>query len=976
MARRNDPVQRLYQDFADHERFCRECLTIRDKSGNPVPFLLQPAQVKLHKLIAELREHRRPVRIIALKARQVMVSTAVAGEFFHTIGFATGQKALIVAHEDRASRNIFGYYKQLHQSYQPFGGVIRRLDEESLREQQGEIDYAGGGWIHVSTANNLKTGRSFSLRFLHLSEYAFWRDARTLMTGLMQCVPDDPDTAAIIESTANGVGGDFYQKWQEANDPSSGSEWVPFFFAWWEHPEYSRPVSDPAAFQSSLTKEERELQQKFSLTLAQLHWRRWAIRNKCQSSPDVFKQEFPACVTGETLVSTERGLVRIRDVGDCQWTESGRIKKAGPQPMSQIFRLTTKRGRVLRGTYDHPVATPEGEFIFLSELQPGQRIQLRPPRFAEQPYRLAWGLIPGAACTVEVDEAWGRFLGFFMGDGSWHADTLSIACDAQDEDVVGIAEAAIAKTVGRPNARQIERVKGRKGCAEWRLTCKAARKVLDQLGALYVNANGEGTWKRRVCVPEAIFQSPKPVVRAFLQALFESDGSASAHKVRFGSSKLEFVRDVQLLLLGFGINSRIAANPKTNGKGYRFDFWVLELGVEASRLFFAEIGFLGERKRNLNFKHSPGTLTAKGQRYGRPPLPNDMTDEVESVVKDGWEITYDLTVEPDHVFSANGILTHNTPEEAFLFSGRPRFSHASLAKMPAARRSHEESREAGIVGELVEELDGPKPRIIFEPDADRRGALTLYKRPQPGRLYSFGIDVAEGIDVNADQLGNADPDYSVCEVVDLDTGEQVAKLRGRIEPAAFAEYVDCLARWYGSLRDAQHLDPRTSCFLVPEANGPGIAFLEQIIRGGYPPFMIYHRQRSPEAEFSSGDSTELQLLGWRTTTVTRVQLISFHDQCIRERSYLINDPNTLLEHRHFVTKANGKAEAVEGGHDDEVVASALAMKGVQTFPKDERIKLLNRGKPPILDNRHASIRRYGRRRLPGVTEQRGDLVRW
>lgn len=606
-----NPLQKLYDGFSDHPRFCRECCTIRDKNGATLRFVLQPAQIKLHNLVREIRAQARPVRIIALKARQVMVSTAVAGEYFHTVGFVPGQHALIVAHEEKAAKNIFGYYQQLHRSYQPFGGVIQRLDEEFCREASGEIEYAGGGWIHVSTANNVKTGRSFSIRLLHLSEYAFYRDARTLCTGLLQSVPDDPDTMVVIESTANGVGGDFYQKWQEANDPSSGSEWRPFFFAWWEHPEYSRPIADKAAFQASLTKEEQELKTRFNLRLEQLHWRRWAIRNKCQNSPDVFKQEYPSF-----------------------------------------------------------------------------------------------------------------------------------------------------------------------------------------------------------------------------------------------------------------------------------------------------------------------------------------------------------------------------PEEAFLFSGRPRFSHVSLSKMPAARRSHEEAREAGIVGELVEEVDGPKPRIIFEPDPERRGALTLYKRPQPGRLYSFGIDVAEGIDANEDQLGNADPDYSVACVLDLDTGEQVAKLRGRIEPAPFAEYIDVLARWYGHLRDAQHLDPRTSSFLVPEANGPGIALLEALLRLGYPPFMIYHRQRSPEAQFSSGDSTELQLLGWRTTAVTRVQLISFLDQCIRERSILVNDPNTLLELQHFVTKANGKAEAVDGGHDDEVIAAALAMKGIQAWPKDERLKLIERGKTPLVANAHATIRRYGKRRLPGVNEQRGELVRW
>jgi hypothetical protein len=312
-----------------------------------------------------------------------------------------------------------------------------------------------------------------------------------------------------------------------------------------------------------------------------------------------------------------------------------------------------------------------------------------------------------------------------------------------------------------------------------------------------------------------------------------------------------------------------------------------------------------------------------------------------------------------------------TDSEAFLFSGRPRFDLKSLAQMPAARRVSTDP--AGMVGEIVEEVHGPKPRLIFTPNEERRGALTVYKRPRAGGLYSVGIDVAEGIDINEEERGNADPDYSVAEFVDIDTGEQAAKIRGRIEPAAFAEYVEAVARWYGELRDAKWMDPRTSCYLVPEANGPGIALIEALLRLGYPPWMIFHRARSPEQTFVSGDSTELQTLGWRTTAVTRAQLISFHDQCIRERSYLIYDPHTLAEHQSFIVDGRGKAQHAENCHDDEVIASALAMKGVETFPRDERLKIIraNSQKPAILHNSHSGIKRYGRRR----GEERGTLVR-
>ena len=51
------------------------------------------------------------------------------------------------------------------------------------------------------------------------------------MTGLMQSVPDDPETCVIVESTANGVGNAFHKLWQLATDPEIESEWIGLFFA-------------------------------------------------------------------------------------------------------------------------------------------------------------------------------------------------------------------------------------------------------------------------------------------------------------------------------------------------------------------------------------------------------------------------------------------------------------------------------------------------------------------------------------------------------------------------------------------------------------------------------------------------------------------------------------------------------------------------------------------------------------------------
>lgn len=579
------PDEKLLRDFRDHRQFCEQSLAIADKRGVTVPFKLFPAPTRLHAAIEKAQAAGKPIRIISLKARQVFISAGVAAEFIHQIPFVAGQKGMVVAHDKASAKNIFGYYTQLVDNYKPFGGLVTMPPLDKDARESGVIRWSNGSSLRVDTANNLTGGRSYSLRFLHLSEYAFWRNAAALMTGLLQSVPDDPDTAVVIESTANGVGGDFHQRWLAAMDPTSGSDWIPFFFAWFEHPEYTRPLGDRAEFQASLSKEERELQGKHNLTLEQLNWRRWAIRNKCRGSIDTFRQEYPS-----------------------------------------------------------------------------------------------------------------------------------------------------------------------------------------------------------------------------------------------------------------------------------------------------------------------------------------------------------------------------NPEEAFLFSGRPRFSHTHLASMPVDRN--------GLAGELVETTSGPKQTLSFITDAENKGPLIVYKRPAGMKRYAAGVDVCEGIDVGAGGPGDQDPDYSVMHIFDCDTGDQVAKLRGRMEPGPFAEYCAAVLRWYNW------------AYCVPEANGPGLAFIEALLREEYPPALIYHRQPQPDEQFRPDAAASLTYLGWKQNVVTRPQLINKLDQAIRDYAIQIRDPNTIAECQTFVIKASGKAEHQDQCHDDEVFAAALGVVGIECAPAARVLAGIDKQLPKS-PRRSGTVKVYGRR---GRQPDRGTLL--
>lgn len=71
------------------------------------------------------------------------------------------------------------------------------------------------------------------------SEVAFWEAKADVVSAAIQTVPLAKNTFVFLESTANGVGGFFYDTWQSAKRGESNLK--PLFFAWHEHEEYEIP---------------------------------------------------------------------------------------------------------------------------------------------------------------------------------------------------------------------------------------------------------------------------------------------------------------------------------------------------------------------------------------------------------------------------------------------------------------------------------------------------------------------------------------------------------------------------------------------------------------------------------------------------------------------------------------------------------------------------------------------------------------
>ena len=299
--------------LTDPERYLQRFGRIRRKDGAVVPFHFNPPQRRLYQTVQRLRREGRPVRIIILKARQMGFSTLVQGLLFHQAATRRGQRALILAHTEEATRGLFSisrlFYDELPPLLRPMarsltGGEMvfqnpRPGGEPGLRSR-----------IRSATAGGRGVGRSESLTLVHASEMAFWEgDQKAVLGGLMQAVPPEKDTMVFIESTAGGY--DYFkQLWDRAQ--AGESDFVPLFFPWSELPDYRRPARGLRP-----TKEEERLMRDFGLDKQQLAWRRWCIRNNCGGDAELFRQEYPLCpeeafvAAGECLFDRAALLARL-----------------------------------------------------------------------------------------------------------------------------------------------------------------------------------------------------------------------------------------------------------------------------------------------------------------------------------------------------------------------------------------------------------------------------------------------------------------------------------------------------------------------------------------------------------------------------------------------------------------------------------------------------------------------------------------
>ena len=305
-----------------------------------------------------------PCRILALKPRQKGSSTVSAALVYHHCR-RFRSRAVQIADRYKNSDNLFAMTCRYAENDDfPWPHQWQATATSAEIRQKDRL------WSRIDrdTAENPRAGRSGTLQVLHVSEAAHFANdgekcAEKTMLSLLNSLADVPKSVAIVESTANGAAGWFYEHWlgaaafDEALAGRRGNGWIKVFAPWFAF-EDSRLVSSDilgsectspeflsSRFSSSDMSSRLQNMIEFSereqrgVTLygwdgAQIAWRRWTLAQKCGGHEELFDQEYPEEERAAFLTSgrprfSMAGMTRLRAMQHAVVPRCGFLREAG-----------------------------------------------------------------------------------------------------------------------------------------------------------------------------------------------------------------------------------------------------------------------------------------------------------------------------------------------------------------------------------------------------------------------------------------------------------------------------------------------------------------------------------------------------------------------------------------------------------------------------------------------------------------------
>jgi hypothetical protein len=389
-------------------------------------------------------EQARGQRNIVLKARQMGMTTWVAGRFFLKTITACGVLTVQVAHTREAAEGIFRMVQRFWECLpeEMRDGPLRRSKANAGQMCFPELDSE----FRVVSAGDESAGRGLTVQYLHCSEVSRWPgDAGATLAGLRATLA--PGGEMVMESTPNGAYGCFYEEWGRA----ASSNVVQHFLPWWMEEAY---VAAPVA--GELREEEQLLVALHGLSRAQIGFRRGLEASYRGLRSQEFAEDAESCfkATGECCFEVEAVESRLAEVG-----EPVEVRRGGAL---QIW-LPPVAGKDYLVAVDTAGGGADGDFAAVQVIEMGSGLQC-----AELQQRL------GTLELAKVSAALAREYGASSGGG---------ALIAVERNNHGAGVLAYLDSVER-----YARVYEQAGVAGWLTTAGSKPGMVSRMGALLVES--------------------------------------------------------------------------------------------------------------------------------------------------------------------------------------------------------------------------------------------------------------------------------------------------------------------------------------------------------------------------------------------------------------------------------------------------------------------------------------------------------
>lgn len=295
------------------------------------------------------------------------------------------------------------------------------------------------------------------------------------------------------------------------------------------------------------------------------------------------------------------------------------------------------------------------------------------------------------------------------------------------------------------------------------------------------------------------------------------------------------------------------------------------------------------------------------EEYGLPT--NGMTVRLtpeETKLNNYMQREYGISLTPEKILfrrqkqkDLKGLFPQEYPEtdeDAFLTTGNKFFNARKIMC---------------LLNEAREYLRAHPPKI------DEHGYWTMWDDVKPKHVYAAGADTSEGVN-----------DYSILKIIDVTERKEVFLFRALCGVDYFYRICNEWCRYY------------KNALLAVERNNHGHAVILGLMENCRYPNMYTEEKNNRLNTHVHRKSN----IGWTTDRVSKTTMLndlkfalegdSMEDEHNFQPEVTFFD-NNLFSEALTVHEENGKIEAIEGKHDDDVMATAIAFQMYKNLRKNE-----------------------------------------